>query len=214
LDYLINNAAYISPVSEFRTLVDSSVSFARPTPSPSSLTFLPRDISPAAVLADFNTSFQINTLGLLKVTHAFLPLILHNPSGAKKITNISTGMADLDLINDYGLATAAPYSVSKAAANALVAKYNAAYAQEGVLFLSVSPGYVATERARGEPGEERDAERAADFGRRLAAYKPGFRGPISTAESVEAVLGVIEKASLEGGDGGRFVSHLGGRQWL
>jgi hypothetical protein len=54
-------------------------------------------------------------------------------------------------------------------------------------------------------------ERAADFGRRLAAYAPGFRGRISAAE---AVLGVIEKASLEAGDGGRFVSHLGGKQWL
>ncbi|KAI9763824.1 MAG: hypothetical protein M1840_009078 [Geoglossum simile] len=195
LDYLINNAAYVASTSEFKTLADFNT-------------------SPRALLTDFLTSFQINALGFVKLTHAFLPLILHSSSGAKKVTNISTGMADLDLINDYGLAIAAPYSVSKAAANAVVAKYNAAYGGEGVLFLSVSPGYVGTERVGVGPREEEDVERAADFGRKLAAYAPGFQGPISPAESVEAVLAVIEKASLEAGNGGEFVSHLGGKQWL
>ena len=60
-------------------------------------------------------------------------------------------MADVDLINAVDVAVAGPYSVSKAAANVVIAKYNAAHKREGILFLSISPGYVATERnAEGE----------------------------------------------------------------
>lgn len=55
-------------------------------------------------------------------------------------------MADIDLINESEVEVAGPYSVSKAAANVVIAKYNAALKNEGILFLSISPGYVATER--------------------------------------------------------------------
>lgn len=54
-------------------------------------------------------------------------------------------MADLDLTNNFAIADAGPYSVSKAASNAVIAKYNAEFKDEGILFLSISPGYVATE---------------------------------------------------------------------
>ena len=49
---------------------------------------------------------------------------------------------------------------------------------------------------------------------KFAAYAPHFKGPISAEESVKAVMGVVEKASVEGGDGGDFISHLGNKQWL
>lgn len=45
-------------------------------------------------------------------------------------------------------------------------------------------------------------------------YAPHFRGAISTDESVKAVLSVADNASVEKGDGGTFVSHLGNKQWL
>jgi NAD(P)-dependent dehydrogenase (short-subunit alcohol dehydrogenase family) len=89
-------------------------------------------------------SFRVNTLGLLHSIQAFLPLI--QKGTIKKVANISTGMADLDVINGINIDVSAPYSASKAAANVVIAKFSATYKDEGILFLSVSPGYVATER--------------------------------------------------------------------
>lgn len=45
-------------------------------------------------------------------------------------------------------------------------------------------------------------------------YAPHFTGPISPEESATAVLSVIDKASIEAGNGGSFVSHFGNKQWL
>jgi hypothetical protein len=45
-------------------------------------------------------------------------------------------------------------------------------------------------------------------------YAPHFTGPISPEESAMAVLSVIDKASIEAGNGGSFVSHFGNKQWL
>jgi NAD(P)-dependent dehydrogenase (short-subunit alcohol dehydrogenase family) len=58
-------------------------------------------------------------------------------------------MADLDLINATEIDFAAPYAISKGALNVAIAKYNALYKKEGILFLAVSPGYVTTERNQG-----------------------------------------------------------------
>jgi hypothetical protein len=49
---------------------------------------------------------------------------------------------------------------------------------------------------------------------KFMAYAPHFKGPISAEESTKAVLNVAEKASVEGGDGGAFITHLGNKQWL
>lgn len=71
-----------------------------------------------------------------------MPFVLNGR--VKKVAAISTGMADLDLVNDYSVQIAAPYAISKAALNLAVAKFNARYKRDGVLFLSISPGFVAT----------------------------------------------------------------------
>jgi NAD(P)-dependent dehydrogenase (short-subunit alcohol dehydrogenase family) len=109
------------------------------------LTFLSSD-SEADLQAqedDFLESFKVNTLGLVNVVHAFLPLV--RKGTVKKIANLSTGMADLPLILDSDIDVATPYVASKAAANAVGAKYGVALKEEGILFLSISPGYVMTE---------------------------------------------------------------------
>ena len=49
---------------------------------------------------------------------------------------------------------------------------------------------------------------------KLVTYAPHFKGPISPEESVRHVRSVWEKASIEGGFGGAFVSHLGNKQWV
>jgi hypothetical protein len=44
-------------------------------------------------------------------------------------------------------------------------------------------------------------------------YAPEFTGPIEPKQSVEMVLSVVDKATVEK-DGGGFVSHYGNKQWL
>lgn len=50
--------------------------------------------------------------------------------------------------------------------------------------------------------------------KKFIAYAPHFKGPITPEESVRMMMDVIEKASVENGDGGAFVSHFGNKQWI
>jgi hypothetical protein len=61
---------------------------------------------------------------------------------------------------------------------------------------------------------EEQIEGAKKMIAKFAEYAPGFKGPITPSESISKVLSVIDKASVENGDGGSFVSHLGNKQWL
>ena len=60
----------------------------------------------------------------------------------KKVITITSGHADLDFINGLEIEVSALYSASKAAMNVIVAKFNAQYKKDGVLFVSMSPGVV------------------------------------------------------------------------
>ena len=53
----------------------------------------------------------------------------------------------------------------------------------------------------------------AMFGQ-FQAYAPDFTGPVPPEDAVKSVLAVIEKASIEGGYAGDFISHKGNKQWL
>lgn len=68
---------------------------------------------------------------------------------------------------------------------------------DGVIIVSEKelPGFAAT---------------AAKF----QAYAPHFKEQQTTEQSVKAVISVYEKASVENGDGGAFISHLGTKQWI
>jgi hypothetical protein len=44
-------------------------------------------------------------------------------------------------------------------------------------------------------------------------YQPNFGGPITPEQSVELMLKVVEKATVEK-YGGSFVSQFGNKQWL
>lgn len=52
------------------------------------------------------------------------------------------------------------------------------------------------------------------MGAKFAAYAPHWTGPLSPEDSVKAVMSVVEKASVEAGDGGSFLSHKGNKEWL
>ncbi|KAF2235985.1 NAD(P)-binding protein [Viridothelium virens] len=198
LDYLINNAAFLSHISAFKTLGDFND-------------------DPETLEADLLDSFRSNVVGVTHTINAFIPLL--QSGTAKKVANISTGMADIDLINDFHIPIGAPYSISKAALNALTAKYNALYAAPSlplssrILFLSISPGVVATDES-GVPPTPEQIEGGKAMAAQFKEYAPDFSGPISPQTSVEMVMRVLEEKSVEKGDGGRFVSHKGDQRWL
>ncbi|RDI87723.1 hypothetical protein Vi05172_g2234 [Venturia inaequalis] len=213
LDVLINNAAYVSEESNFTTIAEAYV-------PPLPLHF-PNEKGPdltqehdseknlAAVLADFQKSIQINLVGVFNTITAFLPLLRLSP--IKKVISITTGMADLDFTKDFSIGTAPAYSISKAALNMLVLKYHNAYQNEGILFMGVSPGLVATAENKTYTPEELEG-----FKQMVSAfqgYAPNFEGPISPQQSVDMVLKVIDEATVEK-SGGSFVSHYGNKQWL
>jgi NAD(P)-dependent dehydrogenase (short-subunit alcohol dehydrogenase family) len=84
--------------------------------------------------------FQTNVVGNIHLINLFLPLVMKGK--VKKVIAISSGHADLDLINDLEIEICALYSASKAALNVIMAKFNAQYKKDGVLFVSISPGVV------------------------------------------------------------------------
>ena len=125
VDVLINNAAYMNPKTQFVGLTDF-------------------EKDPDVLYDDLMVNFQTNVIGVVKVTNTFLPMI--RKSKVRKVITISTGLADDTFTNGYNIFEAAPYSISKAALNTVVAKYNAQHGKssDGILFLAISPGLVDT----------------------------------------------------------------------
>ncbi|KJZ73134.1 hypothetical protein HIM_07518 [Hirsutella minnesotensis 3608] len=191
LDYIIANAGFVSEWSAFDDMETLGT-------------------DPIELEKDLLQSFNINVTGNIHLFNLFLPLIRNG--NIKKVVAISTGMADIELIRKYDIDIAGPYSISKAALNAVVAKYSAKCRSEGILFMSISPGLVET--GHHAEATEEQLQRVAAMGNKFAAYAPDFKGAITAKESVTAIDRVISNASIEGGSGGSFVSHLGSQQWL
>ncbi|KAH7140877.1 hypothetical protein EDB81DRAFT_843906 [Dactylonectria macrodidyma] len=190
LDYVIANAAFVSTYSAWDSL--------------GQLGSAPRRLE-----QDLLQSFNVNVIANIHLFNLYIPLILKGQ--VKKIISISTGMTDINLITRFGIASGSPYSISKAAMNVAVAKFSAEYSKDGVLFLSISPGLVDTSET--EPTEEQ-IKGAQKMIAQFSEYAPHFKGPITPESSVKSVLSVISEKSVEAGDGGSFVSHLGNQQWL
>lgn len=89
--------------------------------------------------------FQTNVLGVVYTTNAFLPLLrAAAATHTVKVLNISSAMGETHFALNCELGTAAPYSVSKAALNMVVAKYAARFKHENIVFVGLSPGLVNT----------------------------------------------------------------------
>lgn len=189
LDVLINNAAFLPTKSAYVDLTDLTL----------------EDLED-----DMMRSFRANVVGVAYTINTFLPLI--RKGNLKKVVTLSTGMADTDLINQYEVAVGAPYSISKAATNALIAKYNAALGKsEGILFFTISPGYVQTSQEI--PATKKEQAGMQAMIQAFAKYAPQFKAPMTPEESVKAQMKVIDEATVEK-TGGASISHLGNRQWL
>jgi len=86
--------------------------------------------------------FQTNVVGNVHLFHNFMPLILKSKAETKKVITITSGVADIDLTNNFEIDIGALYAASKAAMNIIVAKFSVQYKKDGVLFMGISPGLV------------------------------------------------------------------------
>ncbi|OJD13650.1 hypothetical protein AJ78_05907 [Emergomyces pasteurianus Ep9510] len=154
--------------------------------------------------------FEINVIAQIHLLNIFIPLILKGCD--KKVIALSSGQADPKLVLDFDIDVASSYAISKAALNLAITKFSAQYSKDGVLFMSVSPGMVDTGHFNGLTPAQ--SESVGKMVTSFQKYAPDFKSPMTPEDSVKNVLNVIERASLENGDGGTFVSHKGNQQWL
>ena len=89
--------------------------------------------------------FDTNVFGLVRVTHAFLPLLQRSP--APVVVNLSSGLASLTRVTTPNTPThgypGLAYPASKTAINMLTVQYAKAFPR--IRFNAVEPGYTATD---------------------------------------------------------------------
>ncbi|KAK1045096.1 hypothetical protein LTR74_018202 [Friedmanniomyces endolithicus] len=151
---------------------------------------------------EISEAIKGNVLGPIYIINAFLPLLRKGTE--KKIIYISTGAGDIELIRVSGQPGQLGYASSKAAGNAVIAKYAAELADEGIKTLSLSPGWVNTDAAQ---MLQQNEVMFNSFLKSFQKVDPNLKGPISVQESVQAQLAVI--ASLDAATSGRFLTHRG-----
>jgi len=122
-------------------------------------------------LEDAARTFQVNALGMLRVTSALLPL-LRRSRGAK-IANISSGLSS---IQDNTSGGAYGYRMSKAALNMASRSLAQDLREEGIITVAISPGWVQT-----------------DMG--------GADAPTPVTESAAGLIGVIDRLTLQDSGG-------------
>jgi len=98
-----------------------------------------RDTSPAQLQLVLET----NLIAPLRVIKGFIPLLLE--SSIKKVICLSSNFGSIALNDrkDYGA-----YNVSKAGLNMLVTQFKNEYADEGITFIPIHPGYVCSFKGR------------------------------------------------------------------
>ncbi len=124
---------------------------------------------------DVRAMLEVNTLGPLRVTQAFLPLL--RKSAAPRVVMMSSGLGSLadtaDVASLVWGVGAAGYSASKAALNMLTVKLAKELMAEGIKVNAADPGYTATD-LNGHTGP-RTVEEAAAVAVELATL--GRLGP-------------------------------------
>ncbi|KAI0700107.1 hypothetical protein BC835DRAFT_480987 [Cytidiella melzeri] len=98
--------------------------------------------SPEILEEDLLLYFKTNTIGPIHTVNAFLPLL--RAGTTKKVITISTTAGSPKVASTINFANFAGYGISKAAVNLAMAKYAARFRDEGVIFLTITPGMVKT----------------------------------------------------------------------
>ncbi|MBV2155622.1 SDR family NAD(P)-dependent oxidoreductase [Kitasatospora sp. SUK 42] len=122
--------------------------------------------------------FETNVFGLVRVTHAFLPLL--ERSAAPVVVNVSSGLASLALAGKAY--PGAAYPASKTTVNMLTVQFARAFPQMRIN--AVEPGYTATDLNRHEGTQT--VEQGAEIIVRMAQLGPdgptggyvGAQGPL------------------------------------
>jgi NAD(P)-dependent dehydrogenase (short-subunit alcohol dehydrogenase family) len=141
-----------------------------------------RDLEQGKRAAEVLATLDTNLLGVVRLTHAFLPLLraAENP----RIVNVSSGTGRLTWQHESGWPQekAPPvYSTSKAALTMLTLQY--AHALPGILVNAAFPGYTAT--ALNDHQGTQTVTEGTDVIVRLATLPPD--GPTGTAQLREGV---------------------------
>jgi NAD(P)-dependent dehydrogenase (short-subunit alcohol dehydrogenase family) len=135
---------------------------------------------------DARLVFDTNVASIVRVTHAFLPLL--GKSDAPAVINVSSGLGSFTLTHDpdrVESTIAAPlYPASKAAVTMLTMQY--AKALPGIRFNAVDPGYTATDLN-------------------------GHRGTQTVTEGTDAVVALATEPAEAGT--GRFIDRFGPVPW-
>jgi len=162
------------------------------------------------LVEEFDEFFKTNVVGAALLINAFLPLLERGPT--KKVVTISSFVGDVDFVVNSGHPASASYSVSKSAVNMVNAKYAAEFKEKGFVFLAISPGFVKTWDYKNAPPEfTKHVNAVAELFKKAA--RPDWEAQPSTPEeSVELVLGVINRVTPA--DSGKFVSQFGNQVWL
>jgi NAD(P)-dependent dehydrogenase (short-subunit alcohol dehydrogenase family) len=140
------------------------------------------DITAADMLAVYDT----NVFGVVRVMHAFLPLL--EAAGAPAVVNVSSGMGSLAVTTDpsrfESTLISLPYTSSKSALNMVTTQY--AKACPSIRINAVDPGYTGTDLN-------------------------DHRGTQTVEEGAE----IIVRMAMTGADGptGRFFSRSGPVPW-
>lgn len=141
--------------------------------------------APADTTADdVRVTFDTNVFGLVRVIHAFLPLLRR--SAAPAIVNVSSGLGSLADLSDPeshthfypGLA----YPASKATVNAITIQY--AKALPGIRVNAVDPGYTSTD-LNGRTGTQTVEQGAAVI---VLMARAGTGGPTGTFRSANGTV--------------------------
>ncbi|GGL64537.1 short-chain dehydrogenase [Streptomyces fumigatiscleroticus] len=103
-------------------------------------------IGPAETTADvMRTTFETNVYGVVRVTHAFLPLL--ERSAAPVVVNVSSGLASLNALSDPSSPAhfypGVAYPASKAAVNMITVQYAKAFPRMRIN--AVEPGFTSTD---------------------------------------------------------------------
>ncbi|KAI5115932.1 hypothetical protein M0805_002082 [Coniferiporia weirii] len=149
---------------------------------------------------DMLNFFKTNVIGVTHTLNAFLPLVCAGK--IKKVAIITSKMGS----PHYAIGTqnriTGSYAISKAGVNMVFAKYTAAFKEQGVTFLAISPGVMKTLRG---PKEFVDGiyDRIVEHTR---VTIPDF-SIVPIDESVRDQLALIEKSTLA--DTGSFLQYDG-----
>jgi NAD(P)-dependent dehydrogenase (short-subunit alcohol dehydrogenase family) len=105
----------------------------------------PRRSLPEYTPDDMRTVFETNVFGIVRVTRAFLPILVRSPNPV--IVNVSSGMGSIAVTTDpdrleSGIVSLG-YPASKSAVNMLTTQYAKAFPQMHIN--AVDPGYTSTD---------------------------------------------------------------------